>query len=83
MRTAGRYCGGRPSLPWGGTMSGAATAIGVAADRRMEAFFTDRGVRHPRLAVGLSQGLGYAGLIALIVAVVDAREDPGSHEDDG
>lgn len=67
----------------GGTMSGGATAIGVAADRRMEAFFADRGVRYPRLAVGLSQGIGYAGLIALIAAVVDAREDPGNHGDDG
>lgn len=62
-----------------GTMSGTATAIGVAVDRRLEAFFTDRGVRHPRLAVGLGQGLGYAGLIALIGAVVDAREDPGHY----
>lgn len=61
-----------------GTMSGGATAIGVAADKRMEAFFTDRGARHPRLAVGLSQGIGYAGLIALIAAVVDARENPGN-----
>ena len=65
-----------------GTVSGGATAIGVLADRRMEAFFTDRGARHPRLAVGLSQGIGYAGLIALIGAAVDARENPGSLGDD-
>lgn len=64
-----------------GTMSGGATALGVAADRRMEAFFTDRGARYPRLAVGLSQGIGYAALIALIGAVVDARENPGSTGD--
>lgn len=61
-----------------GTVSGGATAIGVLADRRMEAFFTDRGARHPRLAVGLSQGIGYAGLFALLEAVVDAQESPGS-----
>ena len=61
-----------------GTVSGGATVIGVLADRRMEAFFTDRGARHPRLAVGLSQGIGYAGLFALLEAVVDAQESPGS-----
>lgn len=66
-----------------GTMSGAATAVGVAVDRRMEAFFADRGVRHPRLAVGLSQGIGYAGLIALLPAVVNAKENPGNHEGHG
>ncbi|MGP9843599.1 hypothetical protein [Brachybacterium sp. 107] len=66
-----------------GTMSGTATAVGVVVDRRLESFFTDRGVRHARLAVGLSQGIGYAGLIALIAAVVDAREDPGSHGNSG
>lgn len=65
-----------------GAMSGTAAAIGVAVDRKMEAFFTGRGARHPRLAVGLSQGLGYAGLIALITATVDAGEDPGHHGDD-
>lgn len=65
-----------------GTVSGGATAIGVAADRRMEAFFTDRGARYPRLAVGLSQGIGYAGLIALIGAAVDARENPENSGDD-
>ncbi|WP_193106724.1 hypothetical protein [Brachybacterium sp. FME24] len=67
----------------GGTLSGCATAFGVALDRRMEAFFTDRGVRHPRLAVGLSQGIGYAGLVALVAAVVEAREDPENDGDDG
>lgn len=57
-----------------GGLSGGATALGIAADRRMEAFFTNRGVQHPRLSVGLSQGLGYAALTNLIAAAVNSRE---------
>lgn len=65
-----------------GTIAGAATAVEVAVDRRMEAFFTVRGARRPRLAVGLSQGVGYAALIALAGAAAGARKDPGESGDD-
>lgn len=51
-----------------GTVAGAASAVEVVVDRRMEDFVIARGARHPRLVVGLSRGIAYAGLISLLTA---------------
>ncbi|MFC7376680.1 hypothetical protein ACFQRD_15530 [Brachybacterium sp. GCM10030268] len=58
-----------------GTVSAGVTAIGVAADRRAERFFTNRGARHPRLAVGLSQGVCFGVLTNVAVAIADSRDE--------
>lgn len=61
-----------------GAICGGTTLIGIGVDRRLERFFANRGVRRRRLAVGLSQGLGYAALTAAIEAMVDAPDSPTS-----
>ncbi|MFC7455645.1 hypothetical protein ACFQS2_00430 [Brachybacterium sp. GCM10030267] len=58
-----------------GTVSAGVTAIGVAVDRRAERFFTNRGVRHPRLAVGLSQGVCFGVLTNVAVAIADSSDE--------
>lgn len=61
-----------------GSMCGGTTLIGIGVDRRLESFFANRGVRRRRLAVGLSQGLGYAALTAAIESMMDAPDSPTS-----